>query len=449
MAKNLHRLSQLARTCIVAFIAFAPGGIPLFVLYKVLSQSPVWCRSMAKNLRHQSSLRPRTFTAAIIVFTVALINVFQSFSTYLPPQKTENVASIVVTHPASYGGTTQQHRKIETSTDPSSIWKRESIGAAPQCSQLSLLPHNINFTLVTQCDENRVLLAATQCTRWKGPLSLAVLTNRTSHDIIETLVNAGRGCKREQIMVHTVPPDNFVMKEYPANHLRNLAVRGVQTSHLVHLDVDFLPSVNLETTLQDDLVRKSLAEDYKHALVIPNFQYKPVCGRTKGKNNCTDEELLQRMPQSKDDLMQLETQGEAFIAHGSTNYTHWKHEEGEETILLNVIPCLDSHHYEPYLVVQNCREMPPHQEPFTAHGFDQASWVAHLRSSDYRFSQISGVFCTHFPHRLVSTVARKKSIGDEQSKIQILARDFLNWLEQEYKNPVRTPCCGGQCKSKY
>ena len=61
--------------------------------------------------------------------------------------------------------------------------------------------------------------------------------------------------------------------------------------------------------------------------------------------------------------------------HDSTMYDLWLAQPAGTVAPIN---CLKSDRYEPYLVVQHCRELPPCQEQFTGYGKNKISVSAGL-----------------------------------------------------------------------
>lgn len=315
----------------------------------------------------------------------------------------------------------------------------------------SLDPADVSMTLVTQCDDARVPLLAQLCARWTQPIAMAVLTHRTVPQMEEELL--ALGCRREQLQIATLSPHWHAIDAYPVNHLRNLAVRMVQTTHMIYLDIDFVPSSDLESTLlHSQHIRQALAEDHRQALVVPAFEYKPACW------NCsTYEELVQALPRNKTELLMLHSRGEVSmfhdywpVAHDSTDYDAWMLHQ-EPAGLLD-IPCIRANHYEPYLVLRKCRDLPPFQQAFTGYGYNKASFTMQLQAMNYKFRQIGGIFCVHFPHEDSAARqvfdANKDSSQGRRAEIMDLVKKYSQWLKDKYgkKKPL-VPYCDKKRKT--
>ena len=320
-----------------------------------------------------------------------------------------------------------------------------AISNAPKCTNIR--PDEVTLTLVAQCDDERIPMVAHLCSRWNGPLATAVFTSQSKKAIAQNLV--ALGCRREQLLLIVLEPSTtHSALSYPVNHLRNLAVEQVTTTHMVVMDVDFLPSDALESIIQNETIRTLLASDYKHALVIPAFEYISKC-----QSNCSSQaELLSKMPRSKNDLIHRLAAGECAVfhnywppAHDTTDYAAWKQQAFGSLVS---IPCIKSNHYEPYLIVRKCQELPPFQEAFTGYGFNKASFTMHLQAAQYRFSQVGGIFCTHFPHSesKAKQAYNRNKHGRSGHRLQMerLVKSYASWLNTTYwpSQPVVPPCAG-------
>jgi len=203
------------------------------------------------------------------------------------------------------------------------------------------------------------------CKRWGNhPISIVVITNKTAVDVKAELLSMG--CSEEQMTLQTVSKTKYDPDgtQYPVNHMRNLALSAVKTSHIVYADVDFLPSTDFYSIISNQATKERLVSDSKLAVVIPAFQMNWL--------KCRDCAKMRRMvkkkdmSQQKEDLVALIGMGEASIfdpsnegGHGSTMYHMW---QNQETGTLIDLPCITSNRYEPYLALRYCSELPPFQE---------------------------------------------------------------------------------------
>lgn len=272
-----------------------------------------------------------------------------------------------------------------------------SILGAPSCGDLK--PEDVAYTLALHLSDTRMWMLQQHCALWgeSAPISIAIWTSRTDDEIMESLKELG--CKLEYITLHTLPSEGQSVADYPINTLRNLALSGVATSHVLLLDVDMLPSIDLFDTLNLPRVREAFANDPKLAVVVPAFETKDLnCGTSE---ECKNRHLFW-MPRDFEDLViglgahnALPYDATHFARQGSTNYRQWmKQTHGE----LVDIPCVSSHQYQPYMAVRLCNHLAPFQERFVGYGRNNMAWTMHLRRVGYRLQQVGGSFVAHFPH---------------------------------------------------
>lgn len=247
------------------------------------------------------------------------------------------------------------------------------IPSAPVCRKVD--PNEISYSLVTQLSDNRLWMMERHCAGWKSDISLAVFTNRTKDLVENELVKLGCSKFSLRVLQMSDYPDEG---DYPVNVLRNLAISAVKTSHFVYIDSDFWLSSNTDSVLMKKDVKEALSKDPKQAIVIPAYQLHSKCSKPKDLKGCRKEKS-DTMPLTKPDLLERIKDGQVTVfdpknprGHGSTMYDLW---EAQATGSVAKIPCLKSDRYEPYLVVQHCRELPPCQEQFTGYGKNKSKFV--------------------------------------------------------------------------
>jgi hypothetical protein len=324
---------------------------------------------------------------------------------------------------------------------------------------------NVQITLVVQASLNRVWVLDETCARWKDPIVLVVvLTDEESHheDTATSLMGWKDKCPQLKLIKHTMQPGEDSPELYPVNHLRNIGLDAVDTSHVLVIDVDFVPSAFLDKTIHATLQeRSSLREnknkaqhrqgldldldhymwpEEKEALVVPAF-----------------ERLLESPCTSDADCMHHLRQNSSFVphtfealkecvagkdcivfqsnvnweGHHSTRSETWlagewyddnlavKTDVGTNTTLRSIktVKCFDSFRYEPYVVLRWCpvarnrlsvsgttehkpeRVAPYYDERFHGYGKNKIQHIAHLRMLGYQFAILPEGFVTHNPHR--------------------------------------------------
>mmetsp|Transcript_24369 Transcript_24369/g.28229 ORF Transcript_24369/g.28229 Transcript_24369/m.28229 type:complete len:244 (-) Transcript_24369:738-1469(-) len=167
-------------------------------------------------------------------------------------RKTKKTIGMIETTTRTIPATTSSKslNPIESTTTHHPFIK--TLNNAPKCTLLS--SQDINYTLATHCSEDRLWMMEHHCKRWG-------YDNPISKNSISSLLSTREGSAYD----------------YPINKLRNMAVEGVKTSHVLVLDIDFWESINLYNTLNRNDVRKALAADDKLAIVVPAFQLRRGC----------------------------------------------------------------------------------------------------------------------------------------------------------------------------
>jgi Glycosyl-transferase for dystroglycan len=324
---------------------------------------------------------------------------------------------------------------------------------APTCRPIT--PDEVAFTLVTQTSANRLWMIQDHCERWgvNNPISLAVYSTDTSDTLKSTRERLEAfGCRN--VTLQLLSDGNSTLKEYPINVLRNMALRGVKTTHLAYVDMDFWPSRNLHHNLMKRHVREHVAADDRAGIVIPAFMYIGHCPSKRCRplvpGNYTELlALLASKKPPKVDRFDHRNGG----AHGSTNYKAWV--ESQTASELVEIPCTESNRYEPYLALRWCEKLPPFQEAFTGYGKNKITWIMHLRRAGWTMQQLGESFLVHFPHR--ASDARlawdggpktsynpnpdRSSVDLHRYETDRIFIQFKRWLMTEVPEDMRLPAC--------
>lgn len=335
-----------------------------------------------------------------------------------------------------------------------------SFHAPTSCTE-SLEEHEIEFTLATQVSSDRLWMVEHHCNRWKldnenfYPISIAVLTNETPEHVQQTLQKYG--CHMDLLTVQVLPASLYPRDDYPVNTLRNIALRGVKTSHVLYVDVDFWISQELASSLQYPEVTQLLASDPKATLVIPAFQLDRQCQEWR---ECSEQNIPQ-MPHNLTELKEqiLNKEVTRFDptnrgGHGTTKYKEWLRQNREDGVVLVEIDCFLSNRYEPYLVFRYCKELPPFQESFSGYGKNKMTWVMQLRRMGYTFWQLGkGAFVVHYPHldspsRVAWNYAPIRRNDPfihwqayKRGQMDQLFVEFRLWLYSMVPDLTRTPFC--------
>lgn len=355
----------------------------------------------------------------------------------------------------------------------------------PECNPIT--NSDVDFTLVTHTSEDRLWMMEHHCLRWgqSNAISLAVFTDMDVDEIdskLETLGCRTTSITIQRISISSKQKDNLNLykefrkrmhnptaseestnsMDYPINKLRNLALSAVKTSHALIVDIDFLPSLHLFEHLHQSFIKDSLVVDAQLAIVVPAFQLNRGCPNDE---EC-DQQDINRMPYSRDELKQLIRQGSATIfdptnrgGHGTTDYKAWYLNSYDGLVEL---PCLKSERYEPFVVVRFCGSIPPFQERFSGYGKNKLAWIQHILRSGFQITQIDTEFIVHYPHKdsasrqkwnkrpdILKPNMRVDEIESDvvnwskykRGQIDSLYVKFLKWLSAEVKDESKVPMC--------
>lgn len=325
---------------------------------------------------------------------------------------------------------------------------------APVCHPLTS-EDDVTITLVTQLSHDRLWMMKHHCQRYPHPMIIAVYSNSTLPEVLDEL--RGMGCSvdvvqsdlgasqeqrdddenievdDDQVSVHQnkIPllqvavldaQTHGAWNDYPVNELRNLALSLVQSTYIIYIDVDFWTSENLYETLNSSGIKQRLLNDPKQALVIPAFALFRQCWQWK---DCK-EKNIPKMPKTLEDLAKMlkTKRGNIFDptnrgGHGSTDYQAWFR---QETGSLHDIPCLQSHRYEPFIVIRYCQDLPPFQSAFSGYGKNKVTWMMQVIASGYTLSQVGGIYLVHYPH-LDSNSRMHWNEAPQQLRVPVVTND--------------------------
>lgn len=175
-------------------------------------------------------------------------------------------------------------------------------------------------------------------------------------------------------------PDHL---KYPINHLRNLAISVSTSSHILVIDADFVPSLNLYEHARTSIL-PTLPE--KTAVVVPCFAIRESHG---------DDPL----PATPSELARLVKQGIAYVTdpnagHGPTLGVPLSLSAAGATMLYEV--CYESQ-WEPYYIVSR-DAAPLYDVRFLNQGGDKQSHALQLNALGFRFLVSAEVFMLHKDH---------------------------------------------------
>ena len=314
-------------------------------------------------------------------------------------------------------------------------------------------------TLVTQTSLSRLWILNETCTRWKDPIVVVVFIPNGQEMTNEHL--SSLSCPNLQIITYMANPEESEVQNYPVNRLRNVGLDAVTTSHVMVMDVDFVPSMDLAGT-----IRKALQVRHEHhpdqedrqALVVPAFERLPP-RPCETDSDCAT--FLQAdssfIPKSFDSLQTCIRGKDCIVfqsdnnweGHSTTRSEQWLqrkwYDDEEQKTTFTTIPCFHTARYEPYLVLRWCPSSytdskipiaPYYDERFHGYGKNKIELVSHLRKKGYQFAILPEGFIVHSPHpeSSIKETWNDRRNSDLHASMDNLYATFLSELDSMYKD---------------
>jgi len=361
--------------------------------------------------------------------------------------------------PAS--ATKQTMRKAVLDDDPSyinndpSLRTIDNIDSHPHKSSCPSTLTDIRTTLVMQTSLNRAWILREHCKRWKDPIVYVIAlspddynsNNATSDNITNAteslLAGAKADCPQATFIEYRLSEMESQPGRYPVNLLRNIGLDAVTTSHVLTVDVDFVPSQRLDVTIhrtlqerQELLKAGTIDPIQEEAIVVPAFEKLVKLPCVDGGPDCTI--LLDNdssfIPRNFDELRSCVVEAKMCDvfhriykpAHSTTRSEDWLNQMWYETVYNNTrqirsIKCFDSKDYEPYVVIRHCPAAtatannalnsnnnnnnnvikpasPYYDERFVGYHKNKIQLVHHMHYMGYKFYVLPEGFLVHHPH---------------------------------------------------
>jgi len=338
----------------------------------------------------------------------------------------------------------------------------------------SLSPDSISITLVSQTSSNRLWLLKETCRRWKDPIVVVVAMREDDAELTPSWKEL---CPQLRLIEHRLKTESPEM--YPVNELRNIGLNAVTTSHVLVVDIDFIPSISLSSTLRDNLRQRvtirenmDIAEvppENIDALVVPAFErvLKPPCA--------SEEECHQRfdadpnfIPANLTELLTCVNSSNCIVfqstdnvaGHSSTRSQEWLGGSwynstvtlltGETVNIPRTLSCFDSLRYEPYVAVRWCptdgaRPVAPYyDERFHGYGKNKIEYIQHLRMMGYSFAILPEAFIVHNPHppSPVKHMWNNMTGSNLHRSMDKIYEDFLRQLFDVYYGTIQKGVIG-------
>jgi hypothetical protein len=295
---------------------------------------------------------------------------------------------------------------------------RGTNGIVPQ----NTLVHKIeeDITAIAMLTPDRLSRLASLARRWSGPISF-VLYLKTEHSVAmyspkSILDRLHRKFpfifERQNMQMHVVVAAHSY-KKFPMNELRNISWKYVKTPLIFILDVDFIPSKNLNIQLSrispeiwGRLRRKYLV------LVVPAWDY----GCTDGYNEETCE-LVSPTLGNHD-------------SQRASDVSRWLSAEEAYQVQYSM-------YYEPYFIASV--DIPIYDESFTI-GHDKTEHTYELVANGYEFWILPKAYIAHIPHP--PSVAH--SLNNDYYDYDLAWSQWIKFVRRIYRSTGYHFYCDGE-----
>jgi lipopolysaccharide biosynthesis glycosyltransferase len=174
-----------------------------------------------------------------------------------------------------------------------------------------------DVTLATQLSFDRLQALGQLILAWVGPMSVALYLDDSNLAPFEDWLEAEMGSltkRSADFALHLVFRDG---DHYPVNYLRNTAISVVRTTHVVNLDIDFIPSQSAYERIKSHLETLLFLAKPRMALVLPAFETDrySASGLPDSKQHLQEQVRINQMRQFRE--------REWAAGHESTNYSKW------------------------------------------------------------------------------------------------------------------------------
>ena len=283
-----------------------------------------------------------------------------------------------------------------------------------------------DITLVTHGSVSKLPMLMEQMMRWEGPISFVIYLQSTTdiHVFCEFLRNDATMQFLNNTSIHAVVEKHNGSLLYPANVLRNLAQRSIESNFFLLVDVDFLPSKGAYQYLMRCL------QNTKHpfwdqlrnntVFVLPAFERFPLL-----PNGTVTADLV---PKYKLELKQMLQQQVASTfhpyfppGHQPTDYDLWL-DDGLDTEFSYPIQYVKR--FEPYVIAYK-RGLPEFWEGFRGFGYNAATFFWELHLAGYQYRVIRRQFVVHMNHP-----GRNERVIEKPAEDQLMR--FLRYVSRKY-----------------
>ncbi|KAK4872693.1 hypothetical protein RN001_014722 [Aquatica leii] len=276
----------------------------------------------------------------------------------------------------------------------------------------------IDVTMTTQMSFNKFPVFEMICSRWTGPISVAVYLLEDEFLLALKFINDSETLKiRKNIAYHIMFKEGTF---HPINKLRNLALKFVNTPYVLLNDADFVPALDLYETINRYL--KSMKNMKKKALIVPAFSAKKEITVLPADMN----ELKQMW--NKNDLIPFHFD---FFLKGHTPTDYNKLKEAKEPYTVKWQP-----QYEPYVVVES--SVPKYDERFVGYIGNKIQHIMELEAARYEFIVLPNTFLVHKYHERSSDYQNYRKSKYYFSCIAQIQSLFVKEINARYNRTYTT-----------
>jgi len=242
--------------------------------------------------------------------------------------------------------------------------------------------------------------------------------------------------------------------EYPVNLLRNVALANVASKYVLVIDVDMLPSSNLERQFSSFIERLKAKEanDRKDKAArgrIASALEQHATKRRKDKIafvvpayelSLQDEDVsgsFANVPRNKEQLLDLKREFGSVRPFYSqvcwkcqkyTEYDRWESVPENETLGV-VFSRRWADPWEPFFIAEK-DEMPLYDERFKQYGFNRIQQVCELHIAGFKFQVLNNPYLLHLGFKEPDQFHSKKQAENDRNRL--IFRKFKQELKLKY-----------------
>eukprot|EP00298_Acanthocystis_sp_HF-20_P017209 c21694_g1_i1.p1 GENE.c21694_g1_i1~~c21694_g1_i1.p1 ORF type:complete len:467 (+),score=133.66 c21694_g1_i1:2-1402(+) len=241
-------------------------------------------------------------------------------------------------------------------------------------------PSEDDITLALQCDVSRVGLLLGHAKRWKGPISVAILT--TVHDIekLTSIISTANSEFVRSVDIH-VATTTEAWEHYPINKMRNIALSDVESKWVFVLDIDedtIFSMSEYKSEINNAISKNSDINPSKTVFAITSWQYAS--------------EVKDSYPTSKSSLLSL-WENKVVTTKAPHFQTAYVPEIGlkEWAEMKSAVTTPYHDLYEPYYIRRTAKT-PEFDPQFVGWGGNKAIQAFAMAIEGYRFVLLPNVF---------------------------------------------------------